>query len=170
MQIFSRQMFWNLIICFGEVCLGFFWYPWRLLNIANFDKIMLWQCARYIFLKSETSFEIVGKNHLCMSKIQLRFKENLPCTLWKHDFILIHWYWEDAKDVKKKPCTDFAKIISGNKLNTKRFFLKGTVCPGSSTCAFTFTFRPALASQSIVMDGIKMSKESMWPKRRNLLT
>ena len=69
---------------------------------------MIWQCAQYIFLKSETSFEILGENLIIshpemvsMSKTKLNLKENVTCTLSNHDFVQILWYLEDVKDVQK---------------------------------------------------------------------
>ena len=47
------------------------------------------------------------------SKTQLKFKENVPCTLSNHDFIQILQYWEGVKDVQKKTWGVLAKTISG---------------------------------------------------------
>ena len=101
--------------CFGELSTPYFLTSLMSSHFAKFGQIMLWQCSWYIFLNLSWVFD---RDHCRMSnypilpknfKTSLRFKENVPCTLQKHNFVQVLPYWEDFKDVQKQCVEHLAK-------------------------------------------------------------
>ena len=123
-------MLWNLIFC----CQKLIWRSlYRLfldildvLSISrNLEKIMIWLCAQYIFLKYETNFKILGKNVLIrhpvvvsMSEYQLAIRQNVTKPWFCPNFAILR----GLQGCPKKTCEDFAKSISGNAISNFKTF------------------------------------------------
>ena len=99
--------------------------------MQNLHKIVVWQCVQYIFLKSETSFKILGNNvvichpaMVSMSKTQLTIRQNINQTMIWPNFVILP---EGTSRIFKKMSLDFAKSpvlyitgaksISGNRIH-----------------------------------------------------
>ena len=125
-------MYWNFMLL-PEIVLeyfpGFFWTsltPSQVSILRNLDKMMIWQCAWYIFLKYELSFwhrdhcrvssyHIFPKNF----KTGLRFEENVQYTLSNHDFVQDI---ERMSRMSKKTWGELAKTRKFHNIWNYRFY------------------------------------------------